>query len=340
MLYKLIQPVLFRIDAERSHNIALSLLDLAYGNPLSRRLANALEPTSPVNCMGLNFPNRIGLAAGLDKNADHLTGLGTLGFGFIEVGTVTPRPQSGNPMPRLFRLAKEQAIINRLGFNNKGVDHLVTQLKQRDYKGILGINIGKNADTALDDAESDYVHCLNKVYDYADYVTVNISSPNTPGLRDLQHGDMLRQLFSTLKTRQNELADQQKRYVPIAVKIAPDMTDTEIAAFADAALEAKIDAVIATNTTFSRTGVEQSEHCDETGGLSGKPLRGLATQTIKTLGTCLANNIPIIAAGGVDSVEAMQEKLNAGAALVQVYSGLIYQGPQLVTKLVTADNKQ
>jgi len=333
-MYKILRPALFKLDAERSHNLTLSLLDLTYGSAPWQRLAQPRLKGTPVTCMGLRFPNPVGLAAGLDKNADHLDGLGALGFGSIEVGTVTPRPQAGNQKPRLFRLANEEAIINRMGFNNKGVDHLVKRVQERRYRGILGINIGKNADTPLEDANEDYLICLNKVYPHADYVTVNISSPNTPGLRDLQHGNMLKDLFGVVKKAQADLAKQHGKKVPIAIKIAPDMTRTDIDEFAETALSFDIDAVIATNTTFSREGVEQSPYQSEAGGLSGKPLQTLATSTVSELGIRFAGRIPVIAAGGIDSITAAQDKLAAGATLLQVYTGLIYQGPSLAKRLI------
>ena len=339
MLYPSLRAVLFKLDAERSHDIALPLLNLVCGNPVLQPLIRRVQTPSglkPVECMGLQFPNPVGLAAGMDKNADYLDGLGALGFGFIEVGTVTPRPQPGNPKPRMFRLTDEQAIINRLGFNNKGVDYLVGKVKNRRYQGILGINIGKNADTPLERANDDYLHCLEKVYPHADYVTVNISSPNTPGLRDLQHGTMLTELFTALKERQATLTDQHQRYNPIAVKIAPDMDDEQIAQFATAALAANIDAVIATNTTFSREGAENSVHHAETGGLSGAPLSTRATRTLDTLNAQLQGKIPTIGVGGIMDARTGLEKISAGASLIQVYTGFIYQGPQLVRSLSRA----
>lgn len=342
MLYSLLRGALFGLDAETSHNVALPLINRCLGNNLVRPILTKrnARTNAPFTCMGLTFANRIGLAAGLDKNADYLDGLGALGFGFIEVGTVTPRPQSGNPKPRLFRLSKEQALINRLGFNNRGVDHLVNRVKSRRYDGILGINIGKNADTPLENANDDYLHCLRKVYAHADYVTVNISSPNTPGLRDLQHGSMLRDLFGALKQAQQELQREHGRYTPIAVKIAPDMTDEEIEEFATQALDHDIDGVIATNTTFSREHVEQSAYATETGGLSGKPLTARSTATVQKLGTRFAQRIPIIGVGGILSSADGMDKLDAGAQLLQLYTGFIYKGPSLISSLTTASAKR
>ncbi len=335
MLYSALRAALFQLDAERSHNLTLPLLNFCVGNQLVRPWLNQRNHRHdiPVNCMGLAFPNCIGLAAGLDKNGDYIDGLGALGFGYIEIGTVTPRAQPGNPQPRLFRLADQQAIINRMGFNNKGVDYLVERVKRRRYQGILGINIGKNADTPLEKANDDYLHCLRKVYAHADYVTINISSPNTPGLRDLQHGAMLRELFGALKQTQQELTSEHGRYTPITVKIAPDMDDTAIDDFADEVLAHKIDGVIATNTTFSRAGVESSPHAGETGGLSGQPLTDKATETVHKLGTRLADQVPIIGVGGIQNAADATAKLSAGASLLQVYTGFIYRGPALVREL-------
>ena len=338
MVYSALRSLLFRLDAERSHNLALPVLGAVLGNPLARQLlAHPLTPknSAPVNCMGLSFPNPVGLAAGLDKNGDYIDAFGLMGFGFIEVGTVTPRPQSGNPRPRMFRLPESQALINRMGFNNKGVDHLVAQVQRRRYKGLLGINIGKNADTPLEQSNDDYITCLRKVYAHADYVTVNISSPNTPGLRDLQHGAMLQALFAALKTTQAELADTTGRYTPVAVKIAPDMDEAQVIDFADTALDAGIDGIIATNTTFSRDGVAHLQHSGETGGLSGVPVQSRALQTQQWLGTRLAGRIPVIGAGGIHNTATALETLNAGASLVQLYTALIYQGPSLIRHLVT-----
>ena len=317
------------MDAEKSHDFTLNALQKLVGGPQGE-LFRSRVPDNPVSVMGLRFRNPVGLAAGLDKNADFIDGLGNLGFGFIETGTVTPRPQPGNPKPRMFRIPQRSAIINRMGFNNAGVDHLVGKVKNRHYDGILGINIGKNKDTPLEAANGDYLHCLEKVYPYADYVTVNISSPNTPGLRELQHGEMLENLFRDLKINQSELADLHRRYVPIAVKIAPDMTDEELDEFALRVREHEIDAVIATNTTSERDGVEGLPNAGETGGLSGSPLTRRSTIVISRLGTTLAGTVPIIGVGGIMSAEDAQAKIDAGASLVQVYSGFIYRGPRLI----------
>ncbi len=287
-----------------------------------------------MSALGLDFPNHIGLAAGLDKNADYIDALGAMGFGHIEVGTVTPKPQAGNPKPRIFRLPNHGALINRLGFNNKGVDHLVEQVQRRQYKGRLGINIGKNATTSLDDAEKDYLFCLERVFPHADYITVNISSPNTQGLRDLQHGARLASLLSTIKNAQSRLATQHGKHVPIAVKIAPDMSDAELDEFCAAVVAHDIEAVISGNTTNSREPVSTHLYASEAGGLSGKPLKPLADNRLKAVVERLKDKAVIIGVGGVSCGFDAQTKMAAGASLVQLYSGLIYHGPALVRDCV------
>jgi dihydroorotate dehydrogenase len=335
-MYNWIKPLLFRLSPELAHELTLDWLGAAERlGVLSPCVAEPIE--DPVTVMGLRFGNRVGLAAGLDKNAVAFNALGALGFGFVEVGTVTPRPQAGNPRPRLFRLAADNAIINRMGFNNDGVERLVAQLaKGRRFAGPLGINIGKNKDTPDEQALADYLTCLDAVYPYADYVTVNISSPNTPGLRALQFGEALAQLLAGIKQRQQHLSEALGRYVPIAVKIAPDMEDEALAQIARQLCESGLDAVIATNTTLSREGVAGRPHADEAGGLSGAPLRTRSTQVVKTLAECLGKRLPIIGVGGIDSGEAAAEKIRAGASLVQLYSGLIYRGPALIGEAATA----
>lgn len=283
--------------------------------------------------MGLHFPNEVGLAAGLDKNADYFEALGALGFGFIEVGTITPLPQPGNEKPRMFRLEEQNAIINRMGFNNKGVDYLVGRIANRKYKGILGVNIGKNLATPLSSAHEDYLICMQKVYAHADYITVNISSPNTPGLRDLQLGESLHLLLSTLKTAQKELSQKSGRYVPLAVKIAPDMAMEDIDAFADTAIKHKIDGIIAGNTTASRDRVANSSHATQAGGLSGGPLTLKAREVIARLAQRLHGEIPVIGCGGILCSEDALAHRDSGAALLQIYTGLIYEGPQLINEI-------
>ena len=283
--------------------------------------------------MGIDFPNAVGLAAGLDKNAEYFNALGQLGFGFVEVGTITPRAQPGNDKPRMFRLKQEQALINRMGFNNKGVEFLVEKVKQRAFNGVLGINIGKNLTTPLKSAHEDYQACLTAVYPFADYITVNISSPNTPGLRDLQLGESLQALLKSIKTAQQTLADQHSTYVPVAVKISPDMAAEDIDGFCDAAANNKIDGIIAGNTTLTRDGVAASVHAKEAGGLSGEPLTERARATIAHLAQRLQGEIPIIGCGGIASGEDAAAHLAAGADLVQVYTGFIFQGPALINDI-------
>jgi dihydroorotate dehydrogenase len=334
-LYSVVRSVLFQFSAETAHDITLDAL--AAGARL--RLLPALAPKVahvPVSVMGLEFPNPVGLAAGLDKNAAAIDGLAALGFGFVEVGTVTPKPQPGSLKPRLFRLPKAGALINRMGFNNHGVDHLVENIKKAKFKGVLGINIGKNFDTPVEDAAADYLICMQKVYAHASYIAVNISSPNTPGLRDLQYGESLSQLLLVLKQEQAALQKLHGRYVPLAVKIAPDMDDEQLQGVAHCLLEHKIDGVIATNTTLGREGVADLEFGDEAGGLSGSPVKQKSNQTIADLFAILGEQVPIIGVGGVSSGADALEKLAAGAKLVQVYSGLIYQGPGLVKQCVDA----
>ena len=333
--YPLIRPLLFALDAERAHELTLYLVALGDSLGLAR-------PTpadgKPVDVMGLRFPNRVGLAAGLDKNGTAVDGLSRLGFGFLEVGTVTPRPQPGNPKPRLFRLPEHEAIINRMGFNNAGVDALLEKLASIRYRGILGINIGKNFDTPIEKAVDDYLLCLDKAYRQASYITVNISSPNTKNLRQLQGISELDTLLAALKYRQNALADQYGKYVPLALKIAPDLDAGQIIDIADALRRHQIDAVIATNTTLGREGIESSPLAAEAGGLSGGPLFEKSTSVIRSLVRALAGELPIIAAGGITSGARARAKIDAGAALVQIYSGLIYRGPDLVSECIEATN--
>lgn len=297
-MYTLARQLLFKLSPETSHELSIDLIG-AGGRLGLNRLLTPKPASLPVSVLGLEFPNPVGLAAGLDKNGDAIDGFGQLGFGFIEIGTVTPRPQPGNPRPRLFRLPQANAIINRMGFNNHGVDHLLARVRAAKYRGVLGINIGKNFDTPVERAVDDYLICLDKVYADASYVTVNVSSPNTPGLRSLQFGDSLKQLLEALRQRQEALALRHGRRVPLAIKIAPDMTDEETALVAAALVEAGMDAVIATNTTLGREGVEGLPHGDEAGGLSGAPVREKSTHTVKVLAGELGGRLPIIAAGGI-----------------------------------------
>lgn len=333
MSYSLLRPLLFHLDPETAHSVVFQGLEMAH----RMRLFNG----SLVNCharkvMGLDFPNPVGLAAGLDKNGAHIDALGSLGFGFIEIGTVTPRRQPGNPKPRLFRIPRANAIINRMGFNNLGIENLLTNVRRRNYPGIIGINIGKNFDTPVESAVDDYLACLQKAYPYADYIVVNISSPNTPNLRQLQNTEELDHLLRILKLSQQKLADEYGKYTPLAVKIAPDLEDAQIDSIAAALMRHRIDSVIATNTTLSRTGIEALPHSSERGGLSGAPLAGRATAVIRRLHTVLKGSLPIIGVGGIMSPKDAKEKIEAGASLVQIYSGLIYHGPRLVREIAHA----
>ncbi len=328
MFYSLARPLLFRLDPETAHDLTLG--SLAKIQRLGLLPAKHYSSAKPIRVMGLDFPNPVGLAAGLDKNGDYIDALATMGFGCIEIGTVTPRPQPGNPKPRMFRLSEQEAIINRMGFNNDGVEQLIENVKQSRFRGILGINIGKNAETPIGRAADDYLACLAKVYPHASYVTVNISSPNTKNLRQLQQENEFDALLSSLKREQQRLHSRHGKYVPLVVKIAPDLSEADIDMIADRLLRHQIDGVIATNTTLSRAGVEQSPHAREAGGLSGKPLRRASTAVVRRLARQLNGRIPIIGVGGITSAEAAREKLDAGASLVQVYSGLIYRGPELV----------
>ena len=332
MLYSLARPLLFSLAPERAHELTLSLLKSSHKMGLMRQKTVA----KPVTCMGIEFPNPVGLAAGLDKNGAYIDALAGLGFGFIEIGTITPRPQAGNPHPRLFRIPQAKAIINRMGFNNDGVDQLIENVKAAKFKGILGINIGKNADTPVENAADDYLICLEKVYNYASYVTVNISSPNTKNLRSLQSGDALTELLQTLKQRQLELAEEHQHYVPLVLKVAPDLDAEDIQFIAKQLLQFKIDGLIVTNTTLSREGVENLPHGDEAGGLSGAPVFDKSTACLAAFSEALKGEIPLIGVGGILSGEQALAKKNAGASLVQVYSGLIYAGPELVQDCVNA----
>ncbi len=332
MLYQLARPLLFALEAETAHELAIA------GLGVTGRILPAAQPLAKggVTVMGLHFPNRVGLAAGLDKNGEAIDGLARWGFGALEIGTVTPRPQPGNPKPRLFRLPSVEGIINRMGFNNHGIDTLLANVAAAKYRGILGINIGKNADTPIENATDDYLIGLTKAYPHASYITINISSPNTRNLRQLQGESELDALLGQLKARQFALADQHGRYVPLALKIAPDLDDAQLGQIADALRRHRIDAVIATNTTLARDKVAGLPNGDQTGGLSGGPLFEAATAIVAKLATALAGEVPIIAAGGIRSGADAQAKLAAGAKLVQVYSGLIYRGPQLVWECIEA----
>jgi dihydroorotate dehydrogenase len=330
--YSLLRPLLFSLSPETAHNLSLNALDQTARLGLMRQTL----PADPVTVMGINFPNRVGLAAGLDKDGAHIDALASMGFGFIEIGTVTPKPQPGNPLPRLFRLPAHGALINRFGFNNLGVDNLVNNVKSSQFVkngGIVGINIGKNATTPIDRANDDYLMALDAAYAHAHYVTINISSPNTQNLRSLQQDDALEALLAGLKDRQQRLADQHGRYVPLALKIAPDLDDLQIDAIASAVRRHHFDAVIATNTTLERAAVMGDPNAGETGGLSGKPVFAKSTAVLAQLRDKLAGELPLIGVGGIASGDDAIAKREAGAELVQIYTGLIYQGPALIKEV-------
>lgn len=331
--YYLVRPVLFTMDPEKAHEVTLRNLSRAWKNNTMRKLLKARNMLLPADLMGLSLRNPIGLAAGLDKNGEYIDALGQLGFGFLEVGTVTPRPQDGNPKPRMFRLPKAQALINRMGFNNQGLDVFLANVERSNYRGhggILGLNLGKNADTPIENAASDYLKGLSAIYAYADYVTINISSPNTKNLRALQGGDELAQLLQQLQQKRLDLADQYGRYVPIAIKIAPDLDQEQILSIAQLLPRYSMDGVIATNTTLARDAVQGLPHAQEAGGLSGPPVHELSLNVISSLRRELGSDFAIIGVGGINSGQCALEKIQAGANAIQLYTGLIYQGPQLI----------
>ncbi|MDD9894014.1 MAG: quinone-dependent dihydroorotate dehydrogenase [Gammaproteobacteria bacterium] len=340
-MYPAARSALFKLDAEVAHELSIKQFS-AMPRAIAKALFNPCVADKPVELLGLRFPNPVGLAAGLDKNGECIQAFDAMGFGFVEIGTVTPRPQPGNEKPRLFRLPEHEAIINRMGFNNHGVDALVERAKKARKSGklqaVLGINIGKNKDTPNENANDDYLICLRKVYVVADYVTVNLSSPNTPGLRDLQHGEAMDELLTALKAEQAKLEAEHGRYVPVLVKIAPDLTDEEVADVAERLQRTGIDGVIATNTTLSRDAVAGHQHADEAGGLSGAPVQQRSTEVVRLLRQNLGKEYPIIAVGGVASKADAAAKKAAGADLVQVYTGFIYQGPKLIADCVAAWN--
>jgi len=333
MFYDLARRFMFTRDAEWAHEFALSNLSRFANTPLSAAWSQNIVD-KPVEFLGLEFKNPVGLAAGLDKNAECIDAFSQMGFGFIEVGTVTPRPQDGNDKPRIFRLPESNAIINRMGFNNKGVDNLVENVKAAKYSGILGINIGKNKDTPNEQGKDDYIHCMRKVFEHASYITVNISSPNTPGLRDLQYGAALDDLLQSLKNEQLDLIAKHNKQVPMLVKIAPDLDQIQIEQVSESLLNNKIDGVIATNTTLERAAVIGQQYAEEAGGLSGHPVRVRSTEVVSQLKRLTQGKLPIIGVGGIDDAISAKEKLDAGANLVQVYTGFIYKGPQLVKSIV------
>ncbi|TDQ58989.1 dihydroorotate oxidase A [Mesocricetibacter intestinalis] len=335
-MYSLIRKGIFSLDPENAHDLTIKLLHLAARPPFNNILKALLACPQGMEktVMGIKFKNPIGLAAGADKNAEAIEGFAAMGFGFIEVGTVTPKAQEGNPKPRQFRLIEAEGIINRNGFNNRGIDYLLENVKKARFDGVIGINIGKNKTTPLEYGKDDYIFCLNKAYNYAGYITLNISSPNTPGLRQLQYGDALEDLLKSVKARQQILARQYNKYVPLAVKIAPDLSREELVIVADTLRRNSIDGVIATNTTIARDNVAGLKNAEQSGGLSGKPLQQKSTEIIRCLQEELKGEIPIIGSGGIDGVQNAREKIAAGAQLLQLYSGLIYHGPALVKQLV------
>ncbi|MBY6095157.1 quinone-dependent dihydroorotate dehydrogenase [Ferrimonas balearica] len=336
MFYRIAQKFLFQTNPEFAHDFAMGSLRRTANTPLACFYAQNV-PHAPVEFMGVQFPNPVGLAAGMDKDGEAIDAFAAMGFGHVEVGTVTPRPQPGNDLPRLYRLKPARAIINRMGFNNKGVDNLVANIKASNPGNcVIGVNIGKNKDTPLEEGKNDYLVCMEKVYDVAGYIAVNISSPNTPGLRTLQYGEMLDDLLASLKTKQRELADKHGKYVPVALKIAPDLSDEEIRQVAASLVRHEIDGVIATNTTLAREGVEHLPEHTEAGGLSGAPLTERSTIVIRKLAEALDGKLPILGVGGIDSAQHAMDKLDAGAKMVQIYTGFIYNGPELVKTITEA----
>lgn len=329
----LIRPLLFCLDPENAHSLTINTGHLLSKPPLTKIFGQHVV-SKPVEIMGLKFDNPLGLAAGMDKNGDAIDFLGALGFGHLELGTVTPLAQEGNARPRMFRVKVARGLINRMGFNNKGVDYLVKNLQQRHYQGVIGVSIGKNEITPIEKAANDYLHCMNKVYNYADYIAVNISCPNTKDLTALQEAGPLVALLSTLKQEQGKLASANNKYVPLVVKIAPDLDDVQLEAICDACLKLKIDGMTCTNTTTSRDEIYGLPHASEWGGLSGQPLRHKSNMVLQKVASHLKGQIPIIGVGGVDGIMAAREKMQAGASLVQVYSAFVYQGPSLIQDIV------
>ncbi|HEY9131913.1 MAG TPA: quinone-dependent dihydroorotate dehydrogenase [Dyella sp.] len=338
-MYDTLRPLLFKLEPETAHHLTLYGLGVAQRSGFAHLIAKP-PAELPVNIFGLRFPNPVGLAAGLDKNADHLDALATLGFGFIEVGTTTPRPQPGNDKPRMFRLPEHEAVINRLGFNNDGVDALVRNVQRATYRGVLGINIGKNKDTPNEKAVDDYLFCLERVYPHASYITVNISSPNTQGLRDLQEEATLRRFIETLREAQERLGSQAGARKPMLLKIAPDLNESELDAIAEVLSEAKVDGLICTNTTIDRTAVIGATHAEQTGGLSGKPLFKRSTEVLRGMRQRLGADVGIVGVGGILDGDNAAEKIAAGANLVQLYSGMVYRGPHLIGECVEEIRRQ
>ncbi|RKF20202.1 quinone-dependent dihydroorotate dehydrogenase [Alginatibacterium sediminis] len=332
MYYPLAKSLMFQLDPEKAHDLIIDSFKRTGNTPLNLLYKQNIA-AKPVSLMGLEFPNPVGLAAGLDKNGECIDAFAAMGFGFVEVGTVTPRAQSGNDKPRIFRLVEAEGLINRMGFNNKGIDYLIEQVKQSSFNGILGINIGKNFDTPVEHGKDDYLIGMEKAFEHASYIAVNISSPNTPGLRNLQYGEALEDLLKDLTLKKDQLSEQYNKHVPLLIKIAPDLEDNEIEQISDALIRYKLDGVIATNTTLDRQLVKAMKHGQEAGGLSGRPLQNKSTVVISKLYKHLGDTVPIIGVGGIDSAIAAKEKIEAGAKLVQLYSGFIYKGPGLIKKV-------
>lgn len=330
----LIKPLVFMLEPENAHTLTIKLGHMLSSHSALCRLFGQQVEDRPLEVMGLQFKNPLGLAAGMDKNGDAIDYLGALGFGHLELGTVTPKPQAGNPRPRMFRIKAARGIINRMGFNNLGVDHLVQNLLRRRYKGVVGVSIGKNETTPLERALDDYLLCLDKVYQHCDYVAVNVSCPNTPGLTALQEAEPMQKLISGIKDRQLYLAGRSGRYVPLVVKISPDLNDAQLQALCDICLQYKIDALSCTNTTTSREMISGLEHAGEWGGLSGEPLREQSTAVLAKVHGLVGDRLPLIGIGGVDGAVAARQKVAAGASLVQLYSAFVYQGPQIIKQIV------
>ncbi|MBY6283984.1 quinone-dependent dihydroorotate dehydrogenase [Neisseria sicca] len=332
-MYSLARSLLFKLDAEKAHHFTLDALNKVYKLGLLPIFDNRIKP---VKLMGISLPNPVGLAAGLDKNGEYIDALGALGFGFLEIGTVTPKPQPGNPQPRLFRVPEHQGIINRMGFNNHGIDAMIQNIEKSRYQGVLGINIGKNAVTPIENAADDYLICLEKAYAHASYITVNISSPNTKNLRALQGGDELSALLEALKNKQAQLAAAHGKYVPLAVKIAPDLDEAQIEDIAHVVKSVEMDGIIATNTTIDKSSLGSHPLAGEQGGLSGLPVREKSNRVLKTLAEHIDGKLPIIGVGGIMNGKDAAEKIRLGATAVQVYSGMIYKGPALVKDCLAA----
>lgn len=331
----LIRPLIFMAGAETAHDLTLKMAHAMSKDPLKKLFGQKVQ-NCPVEVMGLKFTNPLGLAAGLDKDAEAVDFFGALGFGFIEVGTVTPKPQEGNPKPRMFRVYEAEGIINRMGFNNKGVDNLVHNLQDISYKGIVGVSIGKNESTPIEKAADDYLECMEKVYPYADYIAVNISCPNTPDLTDLQQADTFTNLIRPLKEAQKRLTEEHGSYVPLVVKLSPDLYDNELRSLCKVCLEQHVDGITCTNTTVSRDIIHGMSHANEWGGLSGQPLFHRSTRILKLVSDMVDNSIPLIGVGGISNAVQAREKIDAGASLVQIYSSLIYRGPNVIKEIVNS----